>query len=168
MAEFLDALELYDKVYQLGQKDYHAHAARGENGHLPCLDDRMDQCDILAYIKQPTQEIPINRIAGTYTASRAASFSANFLPLQRRRTEFATKWANLCLAHLNDGITDPITVYEYLWRYYVIEGNKRTSVMKSMGALDLEADITRVIPERSDAPEIIANFEYCDFTRFTD
>jgi hypothetical protein len=51
--------------------------------------------------------------------------------------------------------------------YYVIEGNKRVSVMKSMNAEDIEADVTRVIPEKSDTPEYAAYMEYCDFSKET-
>ena len=39
--------------------------------------------------------------------------------------------------------------------------------MKAMGALDIEADVTRVIPPRSEDPEIVAYYEYCDFTKET-
>ena len=50
-------------------------------------------------------------------------------------TEFAAKWAGLCAAHLSDeGIRDPIKCYEYLGNFYVQEGNKRVSVLKSYEA----------------------------------
>ncbi|MBE6931247.1 MAG: BMP family ABC transporter substrate-binding protein [Ruminococcaceae bacterium] len=166
MAEFSEALEIYEKAYLQGQKDYNSHIGRGEKGHLAVLDDLLGQCDILAYIKQPTQEIPISRIVGTYTASRASSFSPDFLPLHRPRTEFANKWANLCRAHLNDGITDPITVYEYLWRYYVIEGNKRVSVLKYFGAVTVRAEVTRLIPRLDpDNPDSVRYHAYLDYAK---
>ena len=39
--------------------------------------------------------------------------------------------------------------------------------MKSMGALDIEADVTRVIPAPADDPEHRAYDEYCAFTKDT-
>ena len=32
-------------------------------------------------------------------------------------------------AHLEEGIHDPIKCYEFMNRYYVLEGNKRVSVL---------------------------------------
>ena len=52
-------------------------------------------------------------------------------------------------------MNQPITVLEYMGYYYVIEGNKRASVMKYLDARDIEADVTRVYPPRSDDPEIV-------------
>ena len=51
--------------------------------------------------------------------------------------------------------------------YYVIEGNKRASVMKYLDARDIEADVTRVYPPRSDDPEVVSYYEYCDFCKET-
>ena len=49
--------------------------------------------------------------------------------------------------------------------YYLIEGNKRVSVMKSLGSEYIEADVTRVIPQRTNDPANIAYFEYCAFSK---
>jgi hypothetical protein len=39
--------------------------------------------------------------------------------------------------------------------------------MKYLDARDIEADVTRVFPPRSDDPEVAAYYEYCDFTKET-
>ena len=48
---------------------------------------------------------------------------------------------------MNEGLRDAIQVYEYLWNYYVVEGNKRVSVLKHFGAPSIRAEITRLIPQ---------------------
>lgn len=137
----------YERARKRGQREFAACRARGERGYLPVLDASREQCGVLAFMAQPARAISLNRIAGTYQASRANSFAHNFMPLLPEGTEFAGKWAALCQAHLDTGIRDPIRVYEYLWRYYVAEGNKRVSVLKYFGATAYEAEITRLVPQ---------------------
>ena len=63
----------------------------------------------------------------------------------------------LCAAHLGDeGIRDPIRCYEYMGRFYVQEGNKRVSVLKSYGAPTIPGYVIRVVPAWSDDPAIRA------------
>ena len=64
-------------------------------------------------------EIPTDRVAGTKTIGRRSSFAADFMPLLDHDTEFATKWMDLCQAHLEEGVRDPIRCYEYMGRFYV-------------------------------------------------
>ena len=45
-------------------------------------------------------------------------------------------------------------------------GANKTSV-KAMEAREIEADVTRVYPVRTDSPEIISYYEYCDFCKET-
>ena len=69
-------------------------------------------------------------IVGTFTAGRRTAFAPNFMPLLDDESEFAAKWQTLYNAHLEEGIHDPIKCYEFMNRYYVLEGNKRVSVLK--------------------------------------
>ena len=164
MVTMSEAINHYERAQKLGLRDYNTHVSRGENGHLSVLEDRLGQCDILAYLRQPIREISLSRIAGTYTAARASSFSTGYLPLLGVRSEFGGKWARLCCSHLNEGITDPIKVYEYMWKYYVIEGNKRVSVLKYFGAPTVRAEISRIVPrmdeDSADARRYHAFLEY--------
>ena len=95
-------------------------------------------------------DVPIYLVVGSTEEARCNSFSAGFFPLMGPESEFATKWVNLCAAQLSEGIHDPIKCYEYLGRFYVQEGNKRVSVLKSMGSAIVQADIIRLMPEQSD------------------
>jgi hypothetical protein len=83
------------------------------------------------------------------TRARAVSFSADFMPLLNERSEFAAKWRNVCEYHLSDtGITEAPKAYEYLGKFYIIEGNKRVSVLKSYGAVFIALDVIRLLPEK--------------------
>ena len=111
--------------------------------------------------------IPLNRVIGSVSQGRSYAFSEGFLPILEGGSEFASKWERLCESVELEGVNQPITALEYLGYYYVIEGNKRTSVMKFLNAPDIEADVTRVYPPKSDDPAVVSYYEYCDFTKET-
>lgn len=156
----------YERAQRAGQREYSTLTARGERGNLLVLDELTDESRIMAYVKQPTREISLSRVVGTYTSGRAHSFSASFLPLHPERTEFASKWIALCEAHMSEGLRDPIQVFEYLWKYYVVEGNKRVSVLKHFGAPSFMAEITRLIPQldRED-PDTATYYAYIQYDK---
>ena len=72
----------------------------------------------------------------------------DFLPILPENSEFARKWITLYEAQMEEGIRDPILVYEFMHRFYVQEGNKRVSVMKYLDASRIMARVIRVIPEK--------------------
>jgi hypothetical protein len=166
MSPNTQGFEEYERARKRGLKEYAVQRARGQSGYLRVLDANREENGVLAVIAQPTRAISLSRIVGTYQASRANSFSANFMPLLSMDTEFAAKWINLCNAHLESGIRDPIRVYEYLWNYYVAEGNKRVSVLKYFGATSFEAEITRLVPQWDENdPDIERYYTFIAYTK---
>ncbi len=158
------ARQAYERAWRLGQKEYSSLTARGERGNLLVLDELTEEGRIMAYIRQPSREISLRQVVGTYTAARARSFSASFMPLHPPNSEFGSKWITLCAAHMGEGLRDPIQVYEYLWQYYVVEGNKRVSVLKYFDALTMRAEITRLVPQMD--PEDPQTAIYHAFLRY--
>lgn len=156
----------YSRALKAGQRDYSAHIARGQRGNLPALDDLINQTHIVAYMKQPQREISLSRVVGTYTSARANSFATNFMPLHNEGSEFASKWINLCATHTNEGLRDPISVYEYMWHYYVIEGNKRVSILKHFDSPSIRADITRMVPQLDEKdPDTAVYYAYLRYDK---
>lgn len=162
----LEARNEYAKALKAGQKEYGARSARGERGILPALDELTNQSRIVAYMKQPQREISLSRVVGTYTSARANSFAANFMPLHQESSEFAAKWINLCAIHMDEGLRDAVQVYEYLWNYYVIEGNKRVSILKHFESPAIRADITRVVPQLDERdPDTAVYYAYLNYDK---
>ncbi len=92
-------------------------------------------------------KVPSVLIVGTGTAEQALSYSADFMPLPKENSEFADGWRSICLDHLSDaGIRELPVAYEYLGRFYITEGDKPVSVLKSYGAIFISLDVTRLIP----------------------
>lgn len=155
--------EAYEAANRQAQKAYRAAMNRGDYPYLPALDD------FLPYEKTAGEkyigivEIPLDLVVGTKTAGRQNSFANNFMPLLGSETEFAYKWSDLHAAQLAEGIRDPIVAYEYMHRFYVMEGNKRVSVLKSLNAAKISAKVTRIIPKKTDDLETKIYYEFVDF-----
>ena len=111
-------------------------------------------------------EIPIYLICGTLTEGRQQAFAKNYMPLLDPESEFAAKWIHLLSYQKSEGIADPVKAYEFVGRFYILEGNKRVSVLKYLEQPDILAEVTRVLPsETSDSKEAKI---YREFMKFFD
>jgi basic membrane lipoprotein Med (substrate-binding protein (PBP1-ABC) superfamily) len=158
----------YLKIQRKAKSRVAEKLAYGEIAYLQSLDGILNRQDIETEIYQGVFEIPLDKIKGTYTTSRSKAFTNDFLPLLDIDSEFGQKWTSLYESHLNEGIRDPIKVYEYLNWYYVIEGNKRVSVLKSIDAYSIYASVTRLVPKFDiNNPLIVNYYHYLDFNKLT-
>ena len=159
-----EALEAYTKVQKQAHKEVKEMTAAGKSAFPQVLDEIVPSMTSDIYQDVGLIEIPANRIVGTKSAGRITAFNTNFKPLLNIDSEFATKWMNLCDAHLSDvGIREPILCYEYLGNFYVQEGNKRVSVLRSFDAPKIPGNVRRVLPAASEEPRIKAYYEFLDF-----
>ena len=159
--------QFYKEALKLGQKEKRHLVSRGQYPYLSVLDDMMSKERLNTGKYIGVMQIPAEFIVGTKTEGRTNAFAANFMPLLEDGSEFAYKWKALCNAHLEEGIRDPIKVYEYMNRYYVEEGNKRVSVLKFFGAVSIPAQVTRILPPKGEEKELKLYYEFLDFYNCT-
>lgn len=157
------AISDYSAALKKGKRNYQLALAKGAYPYLPALDDILSYTEVTASVNLGLMDIPLSKIVGTKTSGRTNSFAGNFMPLLPEKSEFATKWASLYNHQIDDGIRDPIVAYEFMHRFYVQEGNKRVSVMKSLNAYSIPGTVTRIIPKKSDDKEICLYYEFMDF-----
>jgi Uncharacterized ABC-type transport system, periplasmic component/surface lipoprotein len=157
----------YEKAKRLGDRAFRADISKGIHPYLPVLDDILTKEEISGEVSLGLVDIPLARVIGTSTASRTNTFARNFMPIMDVKTEFGMKWSALCDSHLEEGIHDPIKVYEFMNYYYVVEGNKRVSVLKYFEADSISAFVTRKIPKLSDRKDVKIYYEYMDFYKKT-
>ena len=158
------AADEYIQALKAGQKEYKELSAAGKPTHPAVLDELLPENSAETVVDVGFVEIPSERIVGTKSAGRITAFTPTFKPLLDPKSEFAMKWISLCAAHLGDtGITDPIVCYEYLGNFYVQEGNKRVSVLRSFDAPRIPGNVRRIMPPMSDEPRIRAYYEFLDF-----
>lgn len=159
-----ESLEQYHRALKAGHKEYKELTSAGLDPYPAVLDTLLGEGVSDIYQDVGLVEIPAERIIGIKSTGRTSAFSAGFLPLLDVDSEFAAKWLALCDAHLSlEGIRDPILCYEYLGNFYVQEGNKRVSVLRSFGAPRIPGYVRRVLPEVSDDPAVKAYYEFLDF-----
>ncbi len=160
-------MDYYGKARREGLRVYSAAIQNNRDPYLPVLEDKVPNLSQLSRQHLGVFAIPLNRILGAVSQGRSYAFASNFMPILESGSEFSNKWNLLYAGVMEKGVVQPITVLEYLGNYYVIEGNKRVSVSKSMESWDIDADVTRIWPERTEDPQVIAYYEYCDFSRET-
>ena len=157
----------YREAQRQAQREFRACTTRGEYPYLPVLEDFVPADRLNRGSDLGTVQIPLEFIVGTLTGGRTHAFARNFMPLLEEGSEFAFKWQALCQSHVEEGIRDPVKVYEYMNRYYVQEGNKRVSVLKFFDAETAYAHVIRILPERNGSKEAELYFELVDFERYS-
>ncbi len=157
-------INYYSDAQKLAQKEFRRCIAAGEHPYPPVLDAFISPDQFSCGVDLGLVQVPMEFVVGTRTQARTNAFARNFMPLMPEGSEFAGKWERLCHAHLDEGIREPVKVYEYMNRFYVEEGNKRVSVLKFFGAEMVEARVTRIMPEVRNE-ETALYFEFVEFYR---
>lgn len=157
----------YQSALKIGKKEYHACVYKGKYPYLPVLENLVDESAIDSEVSLGQDQIPLRLVVGTCNVGRTNAFADNFMPILDWGTEFAAKWASLSDSQKNEGIRDPIKVYEYMNKFYVLEGNKRVSVLKYFNAVTVTAEVIRKVPKKSDDPDIKIYYEFMDFYNCT-
>lgn len=159
--EYLEALKA-------GKKEYKACLSSGRFPYLPVLDEILSHEETVTEQKMGLVTVPLDLVVGTSTMGRTFAFAANFMPILPSKSEFGLKWAHLADAQVTEGIRDPIKAYEYMNRYYVLEGNKRVSVLKYFRSDSIPAIVTRKVPAYSEDDENIRlYYEFMKFNEIT-
>lgn len=159
----------YKDAQRKGIKEYNRMIVKGKYPYLPILDMILKNQEDSAINEVPLGiiQVPSHLIVGTKTSGRAQTFACNYMPLLQPGSEFASKWQQLCDSHLEEGIRDPIKVFEYYNRYYVLEGNKRVSVLKYFGAVSIMADVIRILPGNQESDLFGLYSELMEFQKRT-
>lgn len=159
-----ESITQYNNALKQGQKYYKAAISQGGHPFPVVLDEILDESNVSGRVNLGVINVPSELIVGVKSAGRTAALAGNFMPLLGEESEFAAKWISLCSAHLSDeGIRDPIVCFEYMGRFYVQEGNKRASVLKSYGATLIPAVVTRVVPKYSSDHDVQVYYEFMRF-----
>lgn len=153
----------YEKAYKLGKKEYQTRLMEGKRPTLKVLDEILPSKGSYSEVPLGLVQIPLDQIVGTKTDSRSNAFARNFMPILKENSEFAFKWARLCEAQVEEGIREPIKAYEYMNKFYVVEGNKRVSVLKYFEVNTIAGNVTRIIPKPTDELENRIYYEFLDF-----
>lgn len=155
----------YEKAKKIADRTYRRAVQAGQYPYLPALNYMVRDIDKYAQRDLGVREVPIDMIAGTRTEGRQNAFASDFMPLVEAGSEFAGKWSTLYDSVLEEGIHDPVKIYEYMNKFYVEEGNKRISVSKYIGYASIPGNVIRILPPKT---EEAASRLYYEYVRFFD
>lgn len=160
-----EARELYNTARNAARREQR----QGKRSYPVALKSFLHDKDVSYTIDLEVMDIPTGKIVGVAKASdKDMAYNVDFLPLNPANSEFAAKWVRLYQAYLSDeGIREPIRCYEYLGRFYVIDGMKRVSVVKSCGAPTISAHVIRLMPVKTNDPKIQCYYEFLKHFRLT-
>ena len=161
------SLDDYKKARKLAQRQSRRASTKGESPYLKVLDTILEKQETAGNQYLGMMEIPLSLVIGTKETGRSIAFSPDFLPLLDETSEFATKWLSLFQSQMEEGLRDPVTVYEYRNRFYVQEGNKRVSIMKYLKMPTILANVTRILPVHDSKKENVVYYEFVEFYKRT-
>lgn len=160
-----EARALYNTARNAGRREQR----HGKASYPVALKSFLYKEDISATIDLEVMNIPTSKIVGIAKASdKDLAYTADFLPLHPATSEFAAKWVRLYQEYLSDeGLREPISCYEYLGKFYVIDGMKRVSVVKCHGGTTISARVTRLMPVATNDPQVQCYYEFLKYFRYT-
>ncbi len=164
----LEARALYHDAHHLGKKIIRKSKKEGTNPYLKDLSSVLSDNMAAGKVELGVMEIPTDNIVGVFSNNDKDLYTYDFMPLSTPNSEFADQWRQLYLHYLSDeGIGGAINCYEYLGKFYVVDGKKRVSVVKSHGAPTVFAAVTRILPIKTDNEEIQRYYEFLHYFEMT-
>ena len=130
----------------------------------PFLPDLRDLLDTDKSNTEPLGilEIPVSKIIGIASICGKCSYTADFLPVDPPASPFAKTWCSIYMDYLNEKEIAPITCYEYLGQFYVIDGKKRVSIMKCNHARVIKANVIRILPAETNSVEATEYYSFLE------
>lgn len=138
---------VYRKAYNAGRREVKKQVKQGSDPYLRSLSGFLKDDMVAEKVSLEVMDIPTEKIVGIATDEGRDLYTLDFLPLSAPDGEFASKWCKLYWYYLsNKGIRCPITCYEYMGEFYIIDGLKRVSIAKCHGIPTISASVTRLLP----------------------
>lgn len=158
-----EAWALYGKSLNLGIKSRRKSEKEGTEPYLKVLDSILDENMVAGRINLGTLNIPTDKIVGISDETDKELYAEDFMPLSSVGSPFSDQWCKHYLHYLSDrGLHRPVTCYEYLGEFYVLDGKKRVSVAKSHGAPTIAAEVIRILPVKTEEEAVKRYYEFLE------
>lgn len=107
-------------------------------------------------------DIPTTLIVGVTEASeKSVLYTREFLPLPAPKTEFAGQWRDIYHHYSRgEGLPGFVQCYEYLGRFYVVDGLKRVSIAKFSKEPTMRSQVIRIMPIRTDSKSVQLYYDF--------
>lgn len=149
-----EAKQAFSKVRSHATRHQIMNALRGKSSHLVTLDEALAEHEHVIQHDAGVQVIQLDEIVGT--VGRTYDFDDEFYP-KHDSSEY--RWCDVAVAIYEGKPMPVIEVYHLNDGYYIIDGNHRVSIMKSLGQEFAEAHIIEMedsAPQHCQTQEIPA------------
>lgn len=152
---------VYRKAHRKGKRSVRKMSRQGANPYLLSLDSFLSDDAITERVNLGVMDIPTEKIVGVATPDKQELYSYDFLPLSNPDTDFSTKWCKLYWYYLsNKGVRCPISCYEYMGQFYIVDGIKRVSIAKCHGVPTITASVIRLLPQKTEDVQVQRYYEF--------
>lgn len=156
-----EAWAVYRKANNAAKKEVKKKTKQNTDPYLKSLSSFLKEDMISEKISLGVMNIPTDKIVGIVTTEGKDMYTSDFMPLPAPDGDFSSKWCKLYWYYLsNKGVRCPITCYEYLGEFYILDGMKRVSIAKCHGVPNITASVTRLLPVKTGAPEIQRYYDF--------
>jgi nucleotide-binding universal stress UspA family protein len=139
----------------------------GKSADLLSYEDVREKLQAKETNQRKLKNIPLDTIVGSM--GRYSDFTRSFFPRQEKDED---RWARVRMQVEGSEGLPPIEAYQLGDVYFVIDGNHRVSVARSLGATHIEGYVTQVhasvpLSAKADADELIIAERYAHFLENT-
>lgn len=157
-----EAHEIYQQAYAKATTSLERAKKKGMSVYPIDLNGLMEDRMISYRLDLGVMEIPTTLIIGVAEASeKSVLYTKEFLPISAPKSEFADQWRDIYMAHSSgNGLTGYVHCYEYLGKFFVVDGLKRISVAKFSKAPTIRSKVIRIMPIRTDVRSIQLYYDF--------
>lgn len=106
-------------------------------------------------------EIPVDQIVGVADSTGMNLYASDFMPVSTANSSYAGQWRELCEEYRRDNeFLSPLYCYEYIGKFYIIDGKKRVSVLKHLGVPTARSYVVRIMPAMSEEKHVQLYYEF--------
>lgn len=158
--------EAYQQAHALAMR-YQTKAIKYKLPNYPVALNTMMEDRMVSYRQDlGTMDIPTNLIVGVAdTTDNSMLYTKEFHPISIPQSDFADHWRDIFYQYSKKhDIAGQIQCYEYLGKFYVVDGLIRVSVLKFLKTPTIRSQVIRIMPFKTDSKDIGQYFDFlCQF-----
>lgn len=154
--------ELYQQAYAKAASSIERAKKKGLPVYPVDLNRLMENRMISHRLDLGIMEIPTSLIVGVAeTSEKSALYTKEFLPVSAPKSEFADQWRDICIHYSSgEGLPGFVHCYEYLGKFYIVDGLKRVSVAKFSKAPTMKSKVIRIMPIKTDTRSVQLYYDF--------
>lgn len=151
----------YRAAQKMALKQMKKNEKLGEKMNPQELDMILSEHSEAIKVELGVLEIPTDQIIGVADSTGRNLYAASFMPVSAANSSYAEQWRELCEEYRRDNeFLSPLYCYEYMGKFFIIDGKKRVSVLKHLGVPMAKSYVVRIVPAMSEEKHVQLYYEF--------